>query len=127
MSDNPLAGLRIPSMNDIVDAAIDRIGDRIIDLGNPLQRRRLKSYIASGLSLAFQCELERALQAATQMALKHVFRIMDDPDYQEKRKRYRAKRAVDRKIEREKKAEADRQARMDYSRRKLNVEKETVQ
>lgn len=127
MSENPLAGISIPSLRDIVEQAIGRMGIATIDLANPLQRGRLVSYLEQSLGLAINLELERAIEAATKRAVTHVFRVMRDAEYQEKKKRHQEKRRKDRAEQREKKQAAEREARMDYSRQKLQVSKATVQ
>ncbi len=125
--DNPLAGLSIPGLRDLCARAVGRLGIESIDLANPMQREQLIRYLEQGLGMALDSQLERALEAATSRAITHVFRVMRDVDYQEKRKKYRAagrKAAAER---REQRKAADREARMDYSRRKLEVSKGTIQ
>lgn len=124
---NPFAGLSIPSLSDIVEQAVGRMGIAIIDLGNPLQRQRLMKYLEQGLSMALQFELERSLSAATNRAITHVFRIMRDADYQEKKRKSREASRQKRAVVKEKRQAAEREARMDYSRRKLEISKATVQ
>jgi hypothetical protein len=127
MTDDPLAGLRIPSLRDLCEKAVGRMGIATIDLTNPLQRARLIGYLEQGLGIALNYELERALEAATSRAVTHVFRVMRDAEYQEKRRKYREGRAKKRAEERSRKKAAEREARMDYSRRNLEVSKGTVQ
>jgi hypothetical protein len=128
MVDNPLAGISIPSLCDIAEEVVGRMGTSKIDLSNPLQRRRLKDYIEQALGMAINFELERALQAASSKAVTHVFRVMRDADYQAKRRLAAVARAARRVEAKQKKAEAEREARMDYSRRQIKpVEKEIIQ
>ncbi len=96
MADNPLAGLRIPSLREIVATAVDRLGKGTLDLAHPLNRERLISHLESSLNHAMRWELERAIAAATARAVSHVFNVMRDADYQEKKKsalRYLARKA----------------------------------
>lgn len=83
MSDNPLAGLQIPSTQDIARRVVERMGAGVIDLRHPINRERLRNFIAQQLDMALQFELERALSAATDRALRHVFATMRDPEYPE--------------------------------------------
>jgi hypothetical protein len=127
MSDNPLAGLKIPSLEQIVEQAVSYLGIRTVDLANPLERRRFKDRLEQCLSMALDFKLKRALEAATERAVEHVFRVMKDAEYQEKRHKHREKRRKASAEKREQREEQERQARMDYSRKKLEIKKATIQ
>lgn len=126
MSDNPLKGISIPSYRGIGIATVDSLGIGTVDLANPLQRRRLAQEIEVYLSMHLEGELERAIEAVSQRAIAHVFKVMRDSDYQEKKLERQKKArvaAMERKAEKDKR---EREARMDYSRKHLEVSKATV-
>ena len=127
MSDNPLSGLQIPSLKDIADEVVERMGSGVIDLANPLQRKRLKDYIEQAVGMAVTFELERALHAATDRAITHVFNVMRDENYQEKKRTRRIAAQAKRLEARKQKDIAEREARMDYSKSHLEVSKRTIQ
>ena len=128
MSDNPLAGVSIPSVADIVRKAVDDLGGGVIDLRNPLQRQRLRDRLEQSINHGLQWELERAITAVTEKAVRHVFAVTRDSAYQDKRRRYYEKRKEQRMIAKAKQEEMERQVRrMDYSKQKLVVSKTTVQ
>lgn len=127
MNDNPLAGLRIPNLRDLCKQAVGHMGIATVDLANPMQRARLIGYLEQSLGMALNVELQRALEAAASRAVTHVFSVMRDADYQEKRRKCREGAAKKRAERRAQKKAAEHEARMDYSRRHLEVSKGTVQ
>jgi hypothetical protein len=127
MSDNPLAGISIPSSHDIAERTVEMMGIATVDLANPLQRRRLITILEEYLSLALRFELERAIKATTERAVEHVFKVMRDIEYQDKKRNSRERRQKQQAEKREQKKIVAREARMDYSRRNLEVSKTTIQ
>src|ERR1035438_1187815 len=119
MADNPLSGISIPSLKGIAEEVVERMGEGVIDLRNPMQRQRLRDYIERSLEMSMQFGLERAIQKATERAVAHVFRVMRDADYQEKRRQRLACAAKKRLETKRQREEAAREARMDYSKRAL--------
>jgi hypothetical protein len=90
MADDVLSGLKIKSTQDIVDEAWEALGSAgrsHIDLGNALMRKRFKDALVSRLNLSIQLDVERAIEAGAKRAIEHVFRLMRDSEYQEKKKR----------------------------------------
>src|ERR1039458_9834688 len=81
VEDAAMGGLRIPALSDIAEATVSRLGTGSVDLANTLQRQRLANALESAMSMYLQLELERALKAATERAIAHVFRTMRDADY----------------------------------------------
>src|ERR1035438_8670347 len=124
MADNPLSGISIPSLKGIAEEVVERMGEGVIDLRNPMQRQRLRDYIERSLEMSMQFGLERAIQKATERAVAHVFRVMRDADYQEKRRKLREIRAKNMAENKKRSEDAKREARMDYTRRKLDVRSE---
>ena len=127
MADNPLSGISIPSLKGIAEEVVERMGEGVIDLRNPMQRQRLRDYIERSLEMSMQFGLERAIQKATERAVAHVFRVMRDADYQEKRRKLREIRAKNMAENKKRSEDAKREARIDYTRRQLDVSKATVQ
>lgn len=127
MADNPLAGLSIPSISDIVEGVMTGLGGGIFDLSHPLQRSRLKKLIENSLRMILEIEVKHALQAATERAVAHVFKVMEDAEYQEKKRVNREKRRLKSMERKHKREEAEREARMDYSKKNLKVSKPTIQ
>lgn len=129
-SDNPLAGLRIPSARSIADEVMNAIGHRVIDLSHPLNRERMRDVIEHWIVLALERGLETALTAATERAVGHVFRTMRDADYQEKKREWLALARKRKQEQRAVKDAAAREARMDYSKKRIetvNVPKGSIQ
>lgn len=130
MSENPLAGLSVPSPKEMAAEIVSRMGSGPVDLSNPLRRLQLVHFIEESLERALDWRLAPAVRGAVDKAVDHVFRLMKDPGYQEKRRRYYATAKIRRAEARKKKAEAERIARMAYSRGRLQVkdrQKETIQ
>lgn len=133
MSENPLSGLSVPSVKALAAEIVSRIRPGVLDLSNPLQRQRLANYLEYALGMALNLEVRSTLSKATERAIAHVFRLMDDPDYQEKRRRRLAEsrkvKAERREKERAAQELVERNARMDYSKgrlQKAEVPKPTV-
>jgi hypothetical protein len=110
MSDNPLSGLSIPALSDIAREVVARLGTGTIDLSSPLQRKRVEQFIEFALGSAITCELESALHHATGRAITHVFRVMRDADYQEKKRLRREERRLKRQEAKRLKEEPERAA-----------------
>ena len=127
MADNPLSGISIPSLKDIADEVVGRMGEGVIDLRNPMQRQRLKNYIEQAIGMSMQFGLERATKKAAELAVGHVFQVMRDADYQEKRRKRREATAKNLAENRKRSEDAKREARMDYTKRRLDISKATVQ
>lgn len=127
MPDNPLAGLQIPSLAEIVEKAVGMLGIGTLDLAHPLQRERLRKALEQNLSLELEWTLQKTVEAAAARAVSHVFKVMRDPDYQGKRRKRLAKSRQEGLQRRAEKAEAERKARMDYSKQNLEVTKRTLQ
>lgn len=123
MSDNPLSGISIPSLVDVADEVVGRMGEGTIDLRNPMQRQRLKRFIEQAIDSALKFKLEHALEKATARAIDHVFQVMRDADYQEKRRKRAAERVKIREEKRKRADAAAREARMDYSKRAIKPAK----
>jgi len=88
MSLNPLAGLIIPSADDIAEKIMRWIPNRSIDLGSPIERERLRNFLKKAIQPALM-ETESALLLSQQKATRHVFSLMNDPGYQKKREHRR--------------------------------------
>lgn len=127
MSDNPLAGVPIPSLSDIVESAVERLGDGVVDLSNKLQKDRLREWLVHTLDCAITSELERAINISMNKAVTHVFRVMRDEHYQAKRKRRLEESRKQRALKREKREAQERKERMLNSRARLKVETPTIQ
>lgn len=122
-----LAGLSVPSVLEIVEEAVEAsLPHGAVDLSSAFLRGRLKERIARRLALTVEMELRHVLIAANRKAIEHVIRLMRDPDYQKKREQRRQQQAQRRKEKKEQREEAARQARMDYSRRHLEVHTKTI-
>lgn len=126
MAENPLAGLRVPSINGMADELMRHMGDRLVDLSNPLQRQRLRNFLEHYIGVLVGHELERAVKAATDKAIEHVFELMRDQDYQEKHRKYREARLKKRAEHREKQKAVARETMMDYSKKQIKIEKRTI-
>jgi hypothetical protein len=57
MDKNPLAGISIPSIEQIVDEAMRCVPRSHIDLGNPIMRERLRQALMTGLKFVADFEL----------------------------------------------------------------------
>lgn len=108
MSENPLGGLRVPSVAELSERAVAMLGQGVIDLRNPLQRQRLRNALGTVLGAVLD-EIEAALVGSQEKAVKHVFRLMANPDYQAKRTK-RLKERREQRLEREQQREAERVA-----------------
>ena len=124
--DNPMAGIRVPSLRDIALSVVGNMSSGILDL-SPLQRGRLTNYIEQALQIEMDGRLKRAIEDATARALQHLFRLMRDPGYQEKRRKARAAYMKVSMERRAKKKQEEAEARMNYSRRRFDVSKERIQ
>lgn len=127
MTTHPLSGIRIPSIQDIVEQVMARVPEAVLDLRNPLQRRRMREWIEQAVGRAVETEMEQALGVASRKAIEHVFALMRDADYQDKKAKRREESRKRSRERREKREAAEREARMDYSKKRMRVEKETVQ
>jgi hypothetical protein len=113
MSDNPLAGLSVPSVAELVEYVMTTIGTATIDLSNQVQRDKLRLLLSVSLERTIQFGLQEALEKATGKAVSHVLALMRDPAYQKARKARRKetlKRNRERISERAKQTEIDRNA-----------------
>jgi hypothetical protein len=120
MSANPLAGLRVPSVEELADEAISLLGTGTVDLSNHLWRQRLRNVLQRVIGNAMM-NVEAALLSSQEKSVRHVFRLMEDPNYQENRaKRLKAgkERRAQREEERRKQLETERAA---HQRKKLEV------
>jgi hypothetical protein len=124
--DNPMAGIRVPSLRNIALSVVGNMSSGILDL-SPLQRGRLTNYIEQALQIEMDGRLKRAIEDATARALQHLFRLMRDPGYQEKRRKARAAYMKVSMERRAKKKQEEAEARMNYSRRRFDVSKERIQ
>ena len=113
---NPLSGLRIPSLADIAERAVSMFGKSVLDLSHPLQRDRLRQAIESSLRVSLDGFLEPAILQAQEKAIRHVFSLMADQDYQNKRAQ-RLKASRERRKERR---EEDERARVATDRAKIS-------
>ena len=125
--DNPMAGIRVPSLRNIALSVVGNMSSGILDLSSPLQRDRLTNYIERALQIEMDVRLKRAIEAAVARALKHLFRLMRDSDYQEKRRKARVASMKVSAERRAKKKQEEAEARMNYSRRRFDVSKERIQ
>lgn len=114
MPDNPLAGIRVPSIDEIVTESLSCLGEATVDLGNPKERARLHAHLRRYLGSAIRWRMHKALQQATGKALEHVIKLMEDEGYQEKRaarRRESAARRVEKLKDRARQQNADVEAR----------------
>jgi len=126
VSDNPLAGLRVPSASELADEAVELLGIGTVDLSNKLWRERLRAVLEHVIGHAMGT-VEAALLSSQEKAVRHVFRLMEDPTYQDRRAA-RRKVAKERRIERMKKQAEDlAAARMEHQKKKLEVVKTPTQ
>lgn len=116
--ENPLKGLSVPSVAEMVQMVMQSFGIATIDLAKPEDREKFQKALHSSLERVLRWELQEPLEKATSKAVAHVLSLMGNQNYQELRKmrqaasleRRRAKAVVDgrqRKIE----IEAHRQKR----------------
>jgi len=127
MSENPLAGISVPSMKLIAKKVVADMAENTLNLSNALARKRLESHIEHVLSCEMEFTLRAAIENAVSKSLKHVFRLMDDPDYQAKRALARVAARKQANIRREERKDREREARMNYSRWKFDVSKVPIQ
>ncbi len=92
--DNPLSGMRIPSLDELIDEAMADFGqDVTLNLADPKDRVRLRRAIAWALDRIIRWDLSRPLAEASERAIRHVLRTMIDPDHARKRTQARAESA----------------------------------
>lgn len=107
-----LSGLSVPSVKDLVDRCMATLpSSGMFDFGHPLQRERIRKTLHVAFDRALM-ELSPAFEKAQEKAVRHVFSLMRDADYQEKRAAQRKKRLQD-KIQRateQKRAEVEKVA-----------------
>src|ERR1039457_1995289 len=126
--DNPMAGIRVPSLRNIALSVVGNMSSGILDLSSPLQRDRLTNYIERALQIEMDVRLKRAIEAAVARALKHLFRLMRDSDYQEKRRKARVASMKVSAERRAKKKQEEAEARMNLTRRSASASsKERIQ
>lgn len=114
MSNNPLAGISVPSAKAIADEVMSHFGTAVLDLSKPLARERLRKHIEFCLSRTIDMNLERAMTLATEKAIRHVFSLMRNPNYQEdraKRQKANRQRQMERQADDDKKLQAERAER----------------
>lgn len=118
---NPLGGISVPSTKAIADEVMSYFGTAVLDLSKPLARERLRERIEFCLSQTIDMNLERAITLATEKAVRHVFSLMRNPNYQEdraKRQKATRERRLERQVEDAKNLEA---ARAEHQRKKMQV------
>lgn len=109
VSNNPLAGLSVPSATELADRAVAMLGTGQLDLSNRLWRQRLKNVLERVLECAMR-DLQGVLLQGQEKAIRHVFALMEDADYQNARAK-RQKASLMRRKELAKQREDERAAR----------------
>jgi hypothetical protein len=129
MADNPLAGLSIPSLDEIVDEVMSLLPKSTIDLGNAIMRDRVRQVLFRGLNNRMDT-LHDAVEKSATKAVSHVFKTMLDPQYQEKRAKRRKGNTERRLVHLQERAKQEADARIALTKQKLQIVKtptETVQ
>jgi hypothetical protein len=96
---NPLKGLRVPSIDEIVAEVVDSFGLATIDLADREQRERFRVYLKRCIGHVLRWRLREPLEKATGRAVQHILELMEDERYQEARA-LRRKRARELRSER---------------------------
>lgn len=93
MNENPLSGVSIPSAKELAGRIIDQFGSVKIDLSNPMHRERFRELLTKTIGWNLD-RIQTALLQTHEKAIHHVFNLIKDPAYQDKRmKRQKARRA----------------------------------
>jgi hypothetical protein len=96
--DNPLAGISVPSVEELIDRAIAHLGTNgIIDLSNASQRLRLRDALVRTFGCEMRWRFAKAFQQASERAISHVVKLSVDPEYQEKKAAARERSRADAK------------------------------
>jgi hypothetical protein len=123
---NPLAGISVPSWLDIATKVVAHFGHGVIDLANPIQRDRLRRFLEQVMEMEVEFSLRTAIEAAISRSIDHTFKVMHDEDYQEKKRAAALVRKQKRAVKQKQAEELEHQARMESTKKQVEVTKTII-